>query len=274
MCAQGALQSAVWRENGSSRQAMLPVRCCLAALDHLVAYKQRSCTSRCSADVEAELRSHLDTAQRIVRVASLCREHEMLGEAAAGARAGGSLAKLAAASKEAATAQPDPAECVKGGLSSDAEDKGKESSLVANRPAGISRPSSSGSARQRLACSALHPCAAAASEAPCDGVVAVHALEELGLQPGSGAQHLLDAFTRRMNAAVLDSAALEQERLRLSAENASMRAVIKAVQEGTGVSEAAVEGPLSTLLVVNERLQRTLGGAAASRGQAAKATAS
>jgi hypothetical protein len=217
----------------------------------------------------------LDTAQRIVRVASLCRKHEMLGEAAAGARAGGSPGELAAASKEAATAQPDPAECVKGGLSSDNEGRGKESSLVAtNQPADNSRPSSSGSARQRLACSPLHPCAAAASEAPCDGVVAVHALEELGLQPGSGAQHLLDAFTRRMNAAVLDSAALEQERLRLSAENASMRAVIKAVQEGTGVSGAAVEGPLSTLLVVNERLQRTLGGAAASRGQAAKATTS
>lgn len=101
----------------------------------------------------------------------------------------------------------------------------------------------------------------------------MQALQELGLQPDSRAEHLLHAFTRRINTAVLDCAALEQERLRLSAENASMRAALKAVQQATGVSGAAVEGPLSTLVVVNERLQRTLQAAAAPQGRAAEVTA-
>ena len=37
------------------------------------------------------------------------------------------------------------------------------------------------------------------------------------------------------------------------------------VQEGRGVSTAAVQGPLSTLFIVNSRLQRELEGAAAQR---------
>lgn len=91
-------------------------------------------------------------------------------------------------------------------------------------------------------------------------------LAELGLPPGSGGQRLLAAFLRRMNSAVLDRAALERERLRLAAENQMLQAVVAAVQAG------AVDGPLSTLLVVNSRLQQELGGAAAQRRALSRAS--
>jgi hypothetical protein len=90
-------------------------------------------------------------------------------------------------------------------------------------------------------------------------------LAEIGLPPGSSGQRLLAAFTCRMNAALLDRAALGQERLRLGAENATLRAVVAAVKAGTNVGEVAVDDPLNTLLVVNGRLQKQLGGAAAQR---------
>ena len=90
-------------------------------------------------------------------------------------------------------------------------------------------------------------------------------LQGLGLPAGSSGQRLLSAFLRRMQTATLGGAALEQERLRLMAENAALRAVVAGVQEGRGVSTAAVQGPLSTLFIVNSRLQRELEGAAAQR---------
>lgn len=97
------------------------------------------------------------------------------------------------------------------------------------------------------------------------------ALRELGLAPGSAGQRLLEAFLRRMGGAALDRAALEQERLRLAAENAALRAVVAAVREGSSVGPGAVDGPLNTLLVVNGRLQQALGGAAAAARRAAAA---
>lgn len=99
------------------------------------------------------------------------------------------------------------------------------------------------------------------------------ARDELGLRAGSSEQRLVDAFVRRTSGAALGRAALEQERLRLGAENAALRAVLATVQAGSSVGPGAVDGPLSTLLIVNGRLQKALGGAAAARralqGQAA-----
>lgn len=90
------------------------------------------------------------------------------------------------------------------------------------------------------------------------------ALEELGLPPGSSGPRLVDAVVQRTSSTALDSAALGQERLRLAAENEALRAVIAAVEAGSGVeAPGAVDGPLSTLLVVNERLQKALGGGGA-----------
>ena len=98
------------------------------------------------------------------------------------------------------------------------------------------------------------------------------ALRELGLAPGSAGQRLLEAFMARMGGTAADRAALEQERLRLGAENAALRAVVAAVREGGSVGPGAVDGPLNTLLVVNGRLQQALGGAAAARRSAAGAS--
>lgn len=106
--------------------------------------------------------------------------------------------------------------------------------------------------------------AAAEAPAPTDDYSDA-VLAELGLPAGSGGQRLLAAFLRRMNSAVLDRAALERERLRLAAENQTLQAVVAAVQAGTTVQPGAAEGPLSTLVVVNSRLQQELGGAAAQR---------
>ena len=90
-------------------------------------------------------------------------------------------------------------------------------------------------------------------------------LAGLGLPPGSSGQLLLAAFIRRMNAALLGGAALDGERLRLGAENATLRAVVATVKAGTQVGAGAVDDPLNTLLIVNGRLQKELGGAAAQR---------
>lgn len=95
---------------------------------------------------------------------------------------------------------------------------------------------------------------------------------ELGLEPGSAGQRLVEAFMQRTGSAALDGAALGQERLRLSAENATLKAVVAAVREGTGLGPSAVDHPLNTLLVVNGRLQRELGGAALARRAAAGPT--
>lgn len=89
--------------------------------------------------------------------------------------------------------------------------------------------------------------------------------DELGLLAGSGEQRLLGTFVRRTGGAALGRAALEQERLRLAAENAALQAVVATVQAGSGVGPGAVDDPLNTLLVVNGRLQKALGGAAAAR---------
>lgn len=90
-------------------------------------------------------------------------------------------------------------------------------------------------------------------------------MDELGLRSSSSEQRLVDAFVRRTSGAALGRAALEQERLRLGAENATLRAVLATVQASSSVGPGAVEDPLSTLLIVNGRLQKALGGAAAAR---------
>lgn len=90
-------------------------------------------------------------------------------------------------------------------------------------------------------------------------------VDELGLEEGSAGQRLVEAFMQRMGSAALDCAALGQERLRLAAENGTLRAVVAAVRGGASLGPATVDDPLNTLLVVNARLQKGLGGAALAR---------
>ena len=178
--------------------------------------------------MESGLREQLATAQRIVRLAQLCRKHELAGEAAAAAAAAGGTAGGVAAQEGGAEEPEGSSSCCAGDAEAAAEAEAEEDG---------SSGGSNGSS----------------------------ALAELGLPPGSSGQRLLAAFTQRMNTALLDRAALDQERLRLGAENATLRAVVAAVKAGTSVGAGAVDDPLNTLLVVNGRLQRELGGAAAQR---------
>ncbi|PSC75832.1 flagellar associated [Micractinium conductrix] len=178
------------------------------------------------AAVEAELKEHLARAQRIVRLAQLSRKYELPGETAAAA---------AAAASEAQAAQIAEAQQADG-----------------DEPV-------AGTQQGQAAAAAGWQQEAAPAQGDDE------TLAELGLVPGSAAQRLLDAFLRRMGSAALDAAALGQEKLRLEAENATLRAVVAAVQAGTSVGAGAVDDPLNTLLVVNGRLQKALGGAAAAR---------
>ena len=185
--------------------------------------------------MESGLREQLATAQRILRLAQLCRKHELAGEGAAGAAAAEAGAGAAAA-QDGGPAEP-----------------------AAGAPEGSSSCCGSGKA------DADDDAEAAEVGGSCSSGSGSDALAELGLPPGSSGQRLLAAFTRRMNAALLDRAALDQERLRLGAENATLRVVVAAVKAGTSVGAGAVDDPLNTLLVVNGRLQKELGGAAAQR---------
>ncbi len=187
-----------------------------------------------SASVEAGLREQLDASQRIIRLAQLSRRHEVPADATGGAPEGPQ------------DEQEQPVEA--GGGASEGQ-----------RTKSSSRADGSSSSSEGLP-------AAAAGEG--------QARDELGLRAGSSEQRLVDAFGRRTSGAALGRAALDQERLRLGAENAALRAVLAMVQAGSSVGPGAVDDPLSTLLIVNGRLQKALGGAAAARralqGQAAR----
>lgn len=239
----------------------------------------RSCLARspaaarppgsCSADVEAGLRKHLATAQRIVRIATLCRKHELPGEAAEGNTAEEPCSAQLPAPAAGAAQQQEAAEGVGKAEQEAAQGDGEEEQEACSHlPAGFegSRPGSSSSSQH-----GRKPSSSSGSSSSPSIAGAADALAELGLQPGSDGQRLVGAFVRRMNRAVLCSAALEQERLRLAAENSALRAVIKEVEDCGRVGPGAAEGPLNTLLIVNERLQRELGGAAAQRSTSVQA---
>lgn len=195
------------------------------------------------ATVEAGLREHLTTAQRIVRLAQLSRKHELPGEDAASAAA-------AAAAAAAASADADLAE-----VSIDAAGTAAEQPQQPAAAAGGSAGAQAHSVRASRGGSAE----LLTQDSMASG------MDELGLAGGSSGERLLEAFMLRMNGAAMDFAALSQERLRLAAENATLRAVVAAVQGGTSVGPGTVEDPLNTLLVVNGRLQKELGGAAVAR---------
>ncbi|PRW58825.1 coiled-coil domain-containing 65 [Chlorella sorokiniana] len=185
------------------------------------------------ASVEAGLKEQLGAAQRIIRLAQLSRRHEVPADAASTAAPAGD------AGSDEACADAHEQQRVQGG---DAAQEGQQA-----EGAESSRPSSGAS----------YPAAPGTGEG--------QALDELGLRAGSSEQRLVDAFVRRTSGAALGRAALEQERLRLGAENATLRAVLASVQAGSSVGPGAVDGPLSTLMIVNGRLQKALGGAAAAR---------
>uniref|UniRef100_A0A383VVU5 Dynein regulatory complex subunit 2 n=1 Tax=Tetradesmus obliquus TaxID=3088 RepID=A0A383VVU5_TETOB len=65
----------------------------------------------------------------------------------------------------------------------------------------------------------------------------------------------LNRFFSRYNKVVLDVAAVDRERLRLEAENADLRQLLKSFLDGISVNEAVLNMPANPLLVVNQRLQ-------------------
>lgn len=199
--------------------------------------------------MEAGLRAHLATAQRIIKVATLCRKHELPDEGAgADEETASSTGELPAEAAGGAALQQEGDEALGGTEGAHVQhhdcDGGSTRGSSSSSSGSASSSSSSSEAQQALQQGGS-------------------TLADLGLQSESSGQRLLDAFVRRMNKAVLNSACLEQERLRLAAENAALHAAVRAVQEGTTLGPAAVEGPLSTLLIVNERLQKQLGAAPA-----------
>lgn len=184
--------------------------------------------------MEAGLREQLDAAQRIIRLARLAQRHEVPADAA-----GAAAAEDGGPDGDAVEQQWQQEEQ----QHADAEHGANE-----RQQAECGSSSRAGSAGQR-------------SKAAGEG----QALDELGLRSSSSEQRLVDAFVRHTSGAALGRAALEQERLRLGAENATLRAVLATVQASSSVGPGAVEDPLSTLLIVNGRLQKALGGAAAAR---------
>lgn len=195
--------------------------------------------------MEARLKEHLATAERIIRLAQLSRKHELPGEDAPDALAAGT--EDAAGTAAAAADEDGQLAATEAGSGAIEGGEQRARSASAGRSSGSSEgPSSSGG----------------------------RSFDELGLAAGGSEQRLLEAFVQRMNGAELDAAALAQERLRLQAENTTLRAVVAAVQAGITVGPTSVEDPLSTLLVVNGRLQKELGSAALARRAAAASTGS
>lgn len=228
-----------WAQGAAAWHALLPRRSvdqlpCLVLSPPLPILSTISLL--CSASVEAGLRQQLEAAQRIIRMAQLSKRHEVPADAVGAA---------AAAEAEAEGAAAEPHE--------------QQEQAVGDGPAGTQQSERSSRA-------------GSGGKGP-TGADEGQALDELGLRAGSSEQRLVDAFVQRTSGAALGRAALEQERLRLGAENATLQAVLATVQAGSSVSPGAVEDPLSTLLIVNGRLQKALGGAAAARrvlgGQAA-----
>ncbi|GBF98175.1 hypothetical protein Rsub_10675 [Raphidocelis subcapitata] len=73
-----------------------------------------------------------------------------------------------------------------------------------------------------------------------------------------GEQEHLSRFFRRFNKALLDKAATDAERARLTKENEDLRQLLKSVLDGISVNEAVMGDPANPLLVVNQRLQLTM----------------
>eukprot|EP00775_Hariotina_reticulata_P008068 gene8068-8263_t len=65
----------------------------------------------------------------------------------------------------------------------------------------------------------------------------------------------LNRFFKRYNKVVLDVAAVDRERSRLTQENADLRQLLKNFLDGISVNETVLNTPANPLLVINQRLQ-------------------
>ncbi|GAB4816779.1 hypothetical protein N2152v2_003825 [Parachlorella kessleri] len=213
-----------------------------------------------SAAVQTTLRERLELAGRIFKAAELCRKLELPGDdeaaltlvpqapGAVSAEAGGSHAWP---SQPWCTAVEAPAEQLPSAR------RGQSSAACSPCSAplqqcpgtGDSRPASS-----KAGCTVGGARLASGESRP---------LDEVAVEAGKPE---LAAFLQRLNKVYLDTAALEQQRLRLVTENAGLRAVLDKVEDGTRVTQDVLDDPLNTLMVVNHRLQNALKISPAKRG--------
>lgn len=68
----------------------------------------------------------------------------------------------------------------------------------------------------------------------------------------------LDNFFKRLNKVLLERNALANERSRLEEENDELKRILKAYLDGISVGPETMADPTNPLLIVNQRLQRTL----------------
>ena len=64
----------------------------------------------------------------------------------------------------------------------------------------------------------------------------------------------LDRFFVRMNRALIDTQSATNERDRMNAENADLRAILKQYLDGISVNEDVINNPANPLLIVNNKL--------------------
>ncbi|GMH33964.1 hypothetical protein BSKO_01798 [Bryopsis sp. KO-2023] len=69
----------------------------------------------------------------------------------------------------------------------------------------------------------------------------------------------LNNFFKKFNKVMLDKGAIDKERDRLKRENTDLRAILKQYLDGISVNVDVMNNPSNTLMVVNQRLQLTLG---------------
>lgn len=68
----------------------------------------------------------------------------------------------------------------------------------------------------------------------------------------------LDNFFKKYNKVLLDVSSIRRERSRLEEENEELRRILKSYLDGISVTEDVISNPVNSLLIVNERLQRAL----------------
>ena len=93
----------------------------------------------------------------------------------------------------------------------------------------------------------------AADEGAADGVrYSARGVDDVGR--GVEEWNYLDRFFVRMNRALIDTQSATNERDRMNAENADLRAILKQYLDGISVNEDVINNPANPLLIVNNKL--------------------
>lgn len=185
-------------------------------------YDRLKLLSTISGSAIQDLDDKCSMADKILRIADLCRKLETEPEKVLPYHATAEAALDDGAWKEAAAAAEAEAARLKG-----------------EAQAELSKDAASSSA--------------AADEGAADGVrYSARGVDDVGR--GVEEWNYLDRFFVRMNRALIDTQSATNERDRMNAENSDLRAILKQYLDGISVNEDVINNPANPLLIVNNKL--------------------